>query len=105
MTVEAWDALRTPDLLGLHLGGQHGTLYVGITNDLSGRILAHKEGRGSEFVRRYGVTRLVWYEACDRPSDAIAREKQIKRWRRDWKTRLIEEMNPLWIDLYPTLNM
>jgi putative endonuclease len=70
-----------------------------------GRVLAHKEGRGSAFVRRYRCTRLVWYEAYDRPDDAITREKQLKKWHRHWKARLIEEMNPLWIDLYPTLNM
>jgi putative endonuclease len=84
---------------------QHGTLYVGITNDLAARIFAHKQGRGSQFVRRYSVTRLVWYELYERPDEAIAREKQLKKWRRDWKTRLIEEMNPVWSDLYPTLNM
>jgi len=84
---------------------QHGTLYVGITNDLAARIFAHKQGRGSQFVRRYSVTRLVWYELYERSDEAIAREKQLKKWRRDWKTRLIEEMNPVWSDLYPTLNM
>ena len=85
--------------------GQHGTLYVGITNNLSTRVFAHKEGRGSEFVRRYGLTRLVWYEAYDRVDEAIARDKQLKKSHRHWKTRLVEEMNPLWVDLYPTLNM
>jgi len=84
---------------------RHGTIYVGVTNDLSARIFAHKQGRGSQFVRRYDVTRLVWYEIYDRPDEAIAREKQLKKWRRHWKARLVEEMNPLWSDLYPTLNM
>jgi putative endonuclease len=85
--------------------GQHGTLYVGITGDLSRRVFEHKQGLGSAFVRRHHVTRLVWYEEYPDPTSAIRREKQLKKWHRAWKTRLIEEMNPLWIDLYPTLNL
>ncbi|MET7246591.1 GIY-YIG nuclease family protein [Methylobacterium sp. EM32] len=82
---------------------QHGTLYVGVTNDLARRAYEHRsQGQGS-FTARYGVTRLVWYEEYDRVQEAIAREKMLKRWRRDWKVRLIEEFNPLWDDLYPTL--
>ena len=56
------------------------------------------------FSARYGVDRLVWYETYDRIDEAIAREKDIKKWRRDWKIRLIEEMNPEWCDLYEGLN-
>jgi putative endonuclease len=56
------------------------------------------------FTARYGVDRLVWYEAYERIEEAIAREKSLKKWQRDWKIRLIEEMNPDWDDLYLILN-
>ena len=70
--------------------GRHGTLYVGVTNDLSHRIFEHKEGLTKGFASKYGVTRLVWYEAYEQITEAIAREKELKKWRRDWKIRLIE---------------
>lgn len=85
--------------------GQHGTLYAGITNDLARRVEDHKCGRGSSFVRRHGVHTIGRHEQYSDPAEAIRREKQPKKWHRDWKVRLIEEMNPLWVDLYPTLNM
>jgi putative endonuclease len=84
--------------------GRHGTLYVGVTKDLSRRIWEHRESQYPGFTERYGVTRLVWYEAYERVDEAIAREKALKKWRRDWKIRLIEEMNPEWEDLYLSLN-
>jgi putative endonuclease len=55
------------------------------------------------FSTRYGVDRLVWFEAHDDPTDAISREKELKKWRRDWKIRLIEDQNPEWRDLYPAV--
>jgi putative endonuclease len=76
-----------------------GTLYVGVTNDLGRRLQEHRDGRGSAFVRRYRVHALVWAEASDAPADAIAREKQIKAWRRAWKIELVERANPDWRDL------
>jgi putative endonuclease len=84
--------------------GRHGTLYVGVTNDLARRIFEHKEKLTKGFASKYDVTRLVWYETYDRIDEAIAREKALKKWHRDWKIRLIEEMNPEWEDLYLTLN-
>ncbi len=63
----------------------NGTLYIGITNSLALRLSQHKNGRGSEFARRYAVDRLVYVESYDTPSDAIAREKQLKKWNRAWK--------------------
>ena len=84
--------------------GRHGTLYVGVTSDLPRRIYEHKEARVEGFTSRYGVTRLVWYGAHETITEAIAREKALKKWRRDGKTRLIEEMNPEWEDLYLPLN-
>jgi len=79
--------------------GRHGTLYIGVTNDLRTRLERHRSGRGSEFVEKYGVHRLVDVETFASPQEAIAREKQSKNWHRDWKIRLIEEDNPDWSDL------
>jgi putative endonuclease len=79
--------------------GRHGTLYIGVTNNLRIRLEQHRGGRGSEFVKKYGVYRLIHVETFASPQDAIAREKQLKNWHRDWKTRLIEENNPDWSDL------
>jgi putative endonuclease len=82
---------------------KHGTLYIGITSDLIRRVYEHKEKIVPGFTRRYGISRLVYFEIFDDPLSAIAREKQLKKWHRDWKIRLIEETNPEWVDLYPTL--
>jgi putative endonuclease len=83
--------------------GRHGTLYVGVTNDLVRRVSEHKEGLVPGFTRRYGVKQLVWYEEYAEIQEAIAREKTLKRWRRDWKIALLEVDNPHWTDLYPKL--
>ena len=80
--------------------GRHGTLYLGVTNDLIRRVYQHKNKLLGGFSARYGVDRLVWFECYDDPVSAITREKEIKKWRRDWKIRLIEENNPDWRDLY-----
>ncbi len=78
---------------------RHGTLYIGVCNDLGNRLSLHRSGRGSKFVSKYGVTRLVYVETYATPSEAIAREKALKEWQRDWKIRLIEQENPDWRDL------
>jgi putative endonuclease len=83
--------------------GRHGTLYLGMTNDLIRRVYQHKNMLLGGFTARYGVDRLVWFESYDDPVSAITREKEIKKWRRDWKIRLIEENNPDWRDLYADL--
>ena len=77
-----------------------GTLYTGVTAFLPERITQHRHGKGAEFTRKYALTRFVYAEHLDRIEDAIAREKAIKRWRRDWKIELIEKVNPEWNDLY-----
>ncbi len=79
---------------------RNGTLYVGVTSDLVKRVWEHRNDVVDGFTKRYGVHRLVWYEEHGTVEDAIAREKAIKRWRREWKVRRIEEMNPAWRDLY-----
>ena len=76
-----------------------GTLYVGVTNDLIRRVAEHKQGVVPGFTKRYGVDKLVYWEAFDDYEGAIVREKKLKRWRRDWKRALIEETNPNWVDL------
>ena len=81
-----------------------GTLYIGVTNDLVARVHQHRNGTGSVFCKRYGLTRLVYAEAHERMDEAIAREKAVKAWKRRWKTRLIEENNPGWEDLFDKLN-
>jgi putative endonuclease len=78
---------------------RHGTLYIGVTNSLSKRMEQHRNGEGSSFVKTYGVYRLVYVEAFERPDEAISREKQLKRWKRDWKIELIERENLEWRDL------
>jgi putative endonuclease len=82
---------------------KHGTLYVGVTSNLLGRAYQHKTGAVRGFTRRYHVHLLVWFECYDDPLTAIAREKEIKKWRREWKINLIESTNPEWLDLYETL--
>ncbi|MBI1251840.1 MAG: GIY-YIG nuclease family protein [Alphaproteobacteria bacterium] len=80
-----------------------GTLYLGVTSDLLRRVHEHRTGVGSPFTRRYGLTRLVWFETGDWYDGARARERAMKFWRRAWKIELIERANPNWDDLYPTL--
>jgi putative endonuclease len=81
------------------LTNRTGTLYVGITSDLPKRLHEHRSGAYDGFVSRYHLDRLIYYEAFDRVEEAIAREKQIKRWRREKKIRLVAEQNPEWRDL------
>ena len=82
---------------------RNGTLYLGVTSDLPKRIFDHKNGAVPGFTRKYGCKTLVWYQAFDQLDAARLRELQMKEWRRAWKLKLIEEMNPDWDDLYETL--
>ena len=75
--------------------GFHGTLYVGVTSDLIGRIWQDRSGALAGFTRRYGIKWLVWFEMHGDMDHAIEREKQLKNWKREWKIALIEEANPL----------
>jgi putative endonuclease len=79
---------------------RNGTLYIGLTNDLVRRTWEHKEDFAKGFTAKYGVHLLAWYEIHDSIEAAITREKQLKKWNREWKLRLIEEKNPGWRDLY-----
>ncbi len=78
--------------------GRHGTLYIGVTSNLPGRLHNHRNGSVPGFTGRYDVHRLVHFEMFDDMPSAIAREKQPKAWRREWKINLIERDNPFWED-------
>lgn len=82
---------------------RNGTLYIGVTSNLMHRVGQHKAKLADGFTRRYGIDKLVWYELHEDMGTAIAREKAIKEWQRDWKLRLIEQANPDWQDLYVEL--
>lgn len=81
----------------------HGTIYVGVTNDIRRRAYEHREGLVDGFTKTYGCKRLVYAEQHERIDEAIRREKTLKRWPRAWKVRLIHGINPNWEDLYETL--
>jgi putative endonuclease len=80
----------------------HGALYVGVTSDLLERMEQHRGGTGSVFVKKYGITRLLYFEEYPLYADAIRRETNLKRWNRAWKIALIEKSNPEWTDLIET---
>ena len=80
-----------------------GAIYVGVTNDIVRRIYEHRTKIVQGFTSKYNITRLVWFEIYDDPISAISREKELKKWKRSWKTKLIEEKNPLWDDLYESI--
>ncbi len=81
-----------------------GALYIGVTSDLLERMEQHRRGNGSAFVKKYGVTRLVYFEEYPLYADAIRRETNLKKWKRDWKIALIEKTNPTWSDLLANWN-
>lgn len=95
---------RTPCVYIL-ASGPRGTIYIGVTSDLPGRLFKHRSGTTRGFVHEHRVYRLVWYEVAECIDAAIAREKQLKRWHRDWKLNLIERLNPEWNDLAPGLGI
>ena len=78
---------------------KHGTLYIGVTSNLNKRTYEHKSKAVKGFSERYGVHMLVYFEVFEDPITAIAREKQLKKWKREWKIQLIESQNPEWVDL------
>jgi len=82
---------------------KNGALYIGVTNDLISRVCKHKNNNIDCFTKNRGIHNLVYFEEYDNIYKAITREKQMKKWNREWKVRLIEESNPQWRDLYPDL--
>ena len=81
-----------------------GTMYTGVTSGLWQRVWDHKNGRFEGFTKDYDIKNLVWYEHHHAMEDAIRREKQIKIWSRPWKFRVIEELNPDWLDLHDSID-
>ena len=79
--------------------GFNGTLYIGVTSNLIGRVMQHRDGTFEGFTKRYGVKRLVWFEPGGTMEVVIAAEKRIKKWPRDYKKNLIDRDNPRWEDL------
>ena len=80
---------------------KHGTIYVGVTNDIRRRAYEHRDKIIRGFTAKYDCVNLVWFPRYENITDAIADEKRIKKWRREWKVQMIEEDNPDWRDLYP----
>jgi len=78
----------------------NGTLYIGMTSDLVKRVWQHKQGLVEGFTKKYAVGNLVYYETYHDSENAIKRERQMKKWKREWKIELIEKSNPKWLDLY-----
>lgn len=79
--------------------GKNGTLYVGMAEDIAKRAIRHKGRQANEFVAKYDVLKLVYYEKHKSLEEAVKREKQLKKWNRRWKIRVIEQLNPKWEDL------
>ena len=92
-----------PGYVYIMASARNGTLYIGVTSDLARRVWEHRNGVVDGCPKKYGCKLLVWYAASDDLQAARARELQMKKWKRAWKLREIEEMNPDWDDLYPTL--
>jgi len=82
---------------------RNGTLYTGVTSDIVKRVYEHRSNAVEGFTNKYNVHQLVWYEIHDSAESAINREKQIKKWKRAWKLKLIEKDNPEWVDLYESI--
>lgn len=95
--------MERPGYVYIMANRKNGTIYIGVTSDLSKRVYEHREGLVPGFTRRYGCKRLVWFEAFDDIQQARQRELQMKEWKRSWKIRRIEEANLEWNDLYSAL--
>jgi putative endonuclease len=80
-----------------------GAIYIRVTNDIVRRIYEHRIKAVPGFTSKYNITRLVWFEIYEDPISAISREKELKKWKRDWKIQLIEAQNPQWNDLYESI--
>ncbi|MDX8356168.1 GIY-YIG nuclease family protein [Sphingopyxis terrae] len=94
-----------PGYIYLIASGRNGTTYLGVTSDLLKRVWQHRNEVIDSFSKKYGCTRLVWYEAFDDIQQARQRELQMKKWKRAWKVELIERDNPQWLDLFDRLSL
>ncbi len=91
--------MNNPSYVYILSSKRNGTLYIGVTSNLQKRISEHKSGEVLGFSSKYGIKLLVWFEEHPDIISAIQKEKQLKKWKRDWKLRIIEELNPQWKDL------
>ena len=80
-----------------------GAIHIGVTNDIVRRVYEHRIKAVPGFTSKYNITQLIWFEIYDDTTNAITREKELKKWKRAWKVRLIEEKNPEWKDLYESI--
>lgn len=92
-----------PSYVYILASGPYGTLYIGVTSDLIKRVWQHREAALAGFTKEHNIKRLVWYEIHTDIIQSITREKQLKRWNRDWKINLIQSTNPAWRDLYASI--
>jgi len=97
--------MRKDPCVYLLASGRNGTLYIGVTSDLIGRMSVHIQDLLPGFTAKHQVHHLVYYEMHETMEAAIAREKQLKKWNRQWKIRLIEAANPEWLDLLDRENV
>jgi len=95
--------MNRPGYVYIMASAKNGTIYIGVTSDLPKRVWEHRQGIVAGFTKKYGCKLLVWFQAFDDIEQARHRELQMKEWKRAWKIRLIEEQNPDWNDLYPSL--
>ncbi|BCA60562.1 GIY-YIG nuclease family protein [Sphingomonas sp. HMP6] len=95
--------MEKPGFVYIMANRRNGTIYLGATSDLVKRAWEHRNGLVEGFTKRYECYLLVWYEACDSIESARIRERQMKEWKRAWKIREIEGLNPEWEDLYEAL--
>lgn len=101
--IHTWTPVMTQPTVYILASKRNGTLYVGVTSDPIKRIWEHKQDAVAGFTRKYQVHDLVYFEQHENMSQAIQREKQIKKWNRAWKIELIEKHNPAWRDLWPDI--
>ena len=95
-----YNEIKMKDYYVYIMGNDRPTLYIGLTNDLIRRVYEHKQGFVEGFTKKYGLKKLLYFEVFNRVKDAIAREKQLKHWKRNWKLNLIKKTNPTLKDLY-----
>jgi putative endonuclease len=100
---KSWGARLMAYYVYILASRRDGAIYVGITNDLIRRVYEHRIKAVPGFTAKYNITRLVWFETYDDPVSAIAREKELKKWKRAWKVEPIKAQNPNWDDLYESI--
>jgi len=101
--LEVWGTTFMAYYVYILASRKDGVIYIGVTNYIVRRVYEHRMKAVPGFTSKYNITRLVWFEVYDDPTNAITREKELKKWKRRWKTELIEAQNPQWNDLYESI--